>query len=288
MSTQSRGHGTQEGFPRSTLLLAHALAPAADPEPPTVDDVRLQAEAAFAEGVQLAAKKPGDARACFQCAASLFEKLARDGAANPELYRNIGNAWLLARDPDQPQSDELARAIFAYRRGLLLSPQDRQLQDNLAYARQLVVHPPGSAFGQPPVEHRPPWLPRWPGLLFGLMIACYVAGCLAVGRWWMVRRGPWPTLAAVGFALMALFLVGWGLEDWQLRQEAAEPLVVLAQDGVQLLSGNGPRFPARYETRLHPGVEARLRYDRGRWVQIELAGGEVGWVPRSAVLLAAP
>jgi hypothetical protein len=270
------------------LIGMSLLVPAADPEPPTLDDVRIQAEAAFAEGVKLAPKQPGEARQCFQCAAALYEKLLAGGAANPELYRNLGNAWLLSRDPDRPQADEVARAIFAYRRGLLLKPEDRQLHGNLAYARQLVIHPPNSTFGQPPVEHRPPWLPRWPELFFGLAIACYVAGCLAAARWWMRRSGPWPTLAAGGFALMALFLGGWFLEEMQLRQEAQQPLVVTAQDGIQLLSGNGPRYPARYETKLHPGVEARLRYDRGRWLQIELAGGEIGWVHRSAVLIASP
>jgi hypothetical protein len=33
------------------------------------------------------------------------------------------------------------------------------------------------------------------------------------------------------------------------------------------------------------GVEARLLFARGDWLQIELAGGEVGWVPRRLVLV---
>ena len=47
---------------------------------------------------------------------------------------------------------------------------------------------------------------------------------------------------------------------------------------------NGPSY-GRYETPLHAGVEGRRLFVRGDWVQIELAGGEVGWLPREHVLV---
>jgi hypothetical protein len=33
------------------------------------------------------------------------------------------------------------------------------------------------------------------------------------------------------------------------------------------------------------GVEARLLFEREGWAQIELAAGEVGWVPREYLLV---
>jgi hypothetical protein len=65
-------------------------------------------------------------------------------------------------------------------------------------------------------------------------------------------------------------------------------VVVAARDGVRLLRGNGPSYPPRYEARLHPGAEARSLCRRGDWLQVELSGGEVGWLPRSAVLVDEP
>ena len=41
-------------------------------------------------------------------------------------------------------------------------------------------------------------------------------------------------------------------------------------------------------TVLPAGVEARLLFERGAWLQIRLDGGEVGWVPRTAVMLDRP
>jgi hypothetical protein len=259
----------------AVLLTVPGTAPA---------DRAAQAEATFAQGVQLASNNPGEARMCFTCAAAMYEQLCA-ATPSPALYRNLGNAYLLALDPDDAKADNLARAILAYRRGLQLDPADHELRRRLEYARQQVYHAPPGTFGQPPTDHRPPWLPRWPGLLFTLAAAGYALAWLAFVRWRMVRRRLWLNVAGAWAVFMLLFLAGWAAEARQISLERRYPPVVIARDGVQLLVGNGSRYPPRYETPLHRGVEAQLRHDRGRWLQIELGGGQVGWVPRDAVLL---
>jgi hypothetical protein len=266
--------------------LALMLTPAAEPSSP--DDLLSQAEAAFAEGVQQAAARPIDARKCFGRAAALFEKLHQVGAANPTLYRNLGNAHILAREPDGPADKSLAQAILAYRRGLQLDPSDGELHRSLEFARQQVVYPPPGTFGSPETDHRPPWLPRLPGVLLAVAVACYTLGCLALARWFMVRRRNYLTAAGCLAILMALFAAAFALELRQLGQEARYPAVIIARDDVRLLKGNGSLYPPCYETQVNRGVEARLRHDKGRWLQIELSGGQIGWVPRDAVLIDTP
>ncbi len=61
--------------------------------------------------------------------------------------------------------------------------------------------------------------------------------------------------------------------------------MVIAADGVLLRRGDGLAYMPRYDTPVNRGVEARLLFARGDWLQIELAAGEVGWVPRRLVLL---
>jgi uncharacterized protein YgiM (DUF1202 family) len=75
---------------------------------------------------------------------------------------------------------------------------------------------------------------------------------------------------------------------WDSGRAADAPLVVIAEDNVILRKGNGLSYPPRYEQPVNRGVEARLRYERGDWLQIELAGGEVGWVPRAVALVDYP
>jgi hypothetical protein len=72
--------------------------------------------------------------------------------------------------------------------------------------------------------------------------------------------------------------------EWEYREAQAESIVVVLQDGVSLRCGNGLSYAAKFATPVNRGVEARLLYTRGDWLQIELLTGEAGWVPRQAVV----
>ncbi len=238
------------------------------------------AVSAFQEGVRLR-QAADQARPHFRAAAASFDELRRRGVHNPALYRNLGNASLLAGD--------LPRAILSYHRGLRLAPNDLALREGLAEARERVVYPASGSLGRPLSDPRPPWLPQprteW---LLTASALCYTLAWTWATRWLMVRRG---RLLAGG--MVALLLAGL-LSVWLLtltreeRDRDEHPLVVIARDGVRLRRGNGMVFPARYDTPIPRGVEARLRFERGGWVRIELSGGEIGWVPRDAVLVDSP
>jgi hypothetical protein len=88
---------------------------------------------------------------------------------------------------------------------------------------------------------------------------------------------------AFGGALLAagLFLVVLHVQE----QSQEHPLVVIAEDGVRLRKGNNRAFPPRYDTSLPRGVEGRRLFVREGWAQIELAGGEVGWLPCEQILV---
>jgi hypothetical protein len=252
------------------LTLLVVLASAADLE------LIKAAAGAFHAGVEQR-DDPVAARAHFHTSADLWEQARQQGLANPALFRNQGNACLLA--------DDLPGALLAYRRGLWLAPNDSDLQTLLAHARAQVVYPASSgAFAHPPVDHRPPWLPRF-SILWPLRLSClaYALACIAFIRWRMVRRSGFLALSLTAFVVSALLAVIVVLEEARNRANEVTPLVVIAQDGVHLRKGNGESYPIRYETPLNRGVEARLLLERAGWVQVELAGGETGWLPRGQV-----
>jgi hypothetical protein len=258
------------------ILLTAASLPLAGGEPPAAtEDVLRQAAESFAGGVRLR-EEPDQARPLFRRSADLLEQLRRRGVANPALFRDQGNACLLA--------DDLPGAILAYRRGLRLAPNDHALQQLLAAAREQVVYPePPGSFARPP---RPPWLPRLPiGPAVLLACATYTLVWVSLTRWWMLRRGRWLAFGAAALATTALLALAVTFEEVQERDQDARPLVVIAGNGVLLRKGNGEAYPRRHEMTVNRGVEARLLFDRGDWVQIELSGGETGWVPRAQVLI---
>jgi hypothetical protein len=243
-------------------------------------DLFQRAEEAFREGVQ-ARDQPSTARRYFRAAAVDYESLTRQGVHNTDLFYNLGNASLLAGD--------LPRAIWAYRRGLHLSPGDPRLRAHLAFTREQVVYAEASNLGRPSLEQWPPWLPWVPASVrLASAVVLYSLACLVLTRWWMTRHG---RLLGVGIALIlgaVLLSVTLGIESWSMRQERLHPLVVIAEDEVVVRSGNGYSYPARFAHPLNRGVEARLLFSRGDWLKIELNGGQLGWVPRNKVLTDAP
>jgi hypothetical protein len=238
--------------------------------------VLRQAEALFTAAVSCG-DQPANSQPIFVQSAGLYEQLRREGADNPELDHNLGNAYLLGGD--------MPRAILAYRRGLWRSPADRAMQEGLAFARSQVAYSSTSTLGHPPVESRPPWLPRLASAWYlSLALFAYSLGWLAGVRWWVLRHGRLLGIAGVSLAISLLVVIAMIAEERRDHDLFEHPVVVFAEDGVLLRSGNGLRYSPRYETPLNRGVEARLLFVRGDWLQIELAGGEIGWVMREYVV----
>jgi hypothetical protein len=247
-------------------------------DPSIEAELSASARTAFAEGLSLR-DDPVKAKEHFARAVELYEQLHERVYANAELFRSQGNAALLA--------DDVPRAVLAYRRGLRHAPTDAGLQEGLALARAEVARKAEGGLGRPPVEDRPPWLPRV-GFSTATLAGCaavYALGWVMLARSRMMRRAG---LLAAGVGALVLSGVGaglLGLATLYERREQARPLVVVARDELPLRLGNGEAYPSRFAAKLPRGAEAHLLFRRGDWVQIELAGGEVGWVPLAAVLL---
>ena len=177
-------------------------------------------------------------------------------------------------------------AILSYRRGLRLAPTDPHLQAGLIEARSRVVYAATGAFGRPPNDRRPWWLPRLgsEGLLVAVAV-CYAAGCFCATRWLMSRRVVWMVTTAMALSMTAALTARIVLAARSEGELKEQPLAVIAEDGVLLRKGDGMAYPPRYDTPLNKGVEARRLYERGDWSQIELSGGEVGWVRRDWLLV---
>jgi hypothetical protein len=245
----------------------------------TDPEILERAEAAFEQGIK--ARETPEESKFFQSAAEHYEELRRRGVHNSALYRNQGNALLLAGD--------WPGAILAYQRGLRLSPNDRQMRANLAYARDQVVYSSADNFARPAVGLWPPWLPQLSAKSsFWIFVAFYTLTWIGLGRSWTQptdngRSMVWSSLA--GSILFSACLMIQVRED---RVDEEHPLVVIAEDRTYLQKGNNALYPRVYETPLNRGVEARLLQARGSWLQIELTGGQIGWVPRENALLDIP
>jgi hypothetical protein len=116
-------------------------------------------------------------------------------------------------------------------------------------------------------------------------LAIYALAWLAVACWLILRR-TWVAIVAVALFLIALLpATGWGFLDYQIAHQRQNPVAVVAVNGVTFRRGNGPAYPPHPHLPLvNRGMEARLLHERGGWLQVQFPSGDIGWLPRAAVI----
>ncbi len=219
-----------------------------------------------------AATERGERLAGFKRAARLFGSAIDNGAANADLYANLGTASL--------QAERLGEAVLAFRRALLLDPDHSRALHNLAHARSLL----------------PVWVPRpeatgllesfffWQNALshderlalaglFFLVLACTVG--------WAIRSG---SVLAGNVALLpglvwVALVVSLAVDTSPARSASA---VLVAEETVARAADSG-NAPTRFSQPLPGGTEVEILEGRQRWVRIKLSGGGDAWVARSSV-----
>jgi hypothetical protein len=257
-------------------LLAVLLLPCAARAAYHNDPLVVAAEA-FAEGAARrgAAEK---ARPKFARAAELYDAVWNRGARTSELA--------LARARAHRLAGSLPRCIAALRDGLAAVPSARELQTELTDARAAIAYPLEGAVGAQcrardpfTVAARVSFAEAW--VLAG---ALWALACACGARFVMTRAAGWLWTAGAFALALAAFGALW-VHDARARSDD-RPAHVLLADSV-LRTGNASSYPERFDAALPGGAEVRELSRRGGWVQVELPGGAVGWLPLSALVACA-
>jgi hypothetical protein len=254
-----------------TGLVLALLQPIAVPV--SAQDVELSREASRSFGAATREMQPAVSRELYRQAARKYQELMFRGYYGPELARCRGSACLLAGD--------LAEAILAYRQGLRLNPADAKLAACLGEARAQV----DSLAGHWGLTTWSAFRARLVGpaglVFFGVW---YTNTCFCLLCWWQ-SRSRW--VGCLALCQLAIAIPWLGCLIMEASETPGEDVssVIIAQSGVRLRQGNGFAYPEHPTAKLNPGREARLLSQREDWLQIELPGGEIGWVPRASCLL---
>jgi hypothetical protein len=258
-------------FRFALVLLAATPAFAA-----SASDTVATAERAFAEGVE-SRNDAAKARPAFARAAAGYDVLWNQGVRTPELALNRARAHRLA--------GSLPKCVAALHDGLAVARFARPLQVELEDARAAVPFPlDGELAAQcRPEPVRGVSARMSPAEAWFLTGSLWLFACAGVARFAMVRNALWLTFA--GLCVVGLLVLGglWLRDAAQRSRADALPLLVVSDD-VLLRKGNADAFPPRLEPALPKGTECRELARRGGWVQVQLAGGAVGWVPDRAVI----
>jgi hypothetical protein len=235
-----------------------------------------EAESAFAEGVALR-DDSAKARPAFARAAVAYDSLWNQGFHTPELALNRARAHRLAGN--------LPKCIAALHDGLAVARFARPLQVELDAARAAVQFP---LEGDLAAQCRPKPVgtistrmsPADAWFTAGLL---WLLACAGVARFAMTRNAFWIGFAVFWLACLTLLGGLWLQDERRRERDESLPLRVVAEETL-LRKGNSDTYPPRLEPALPKGTEVRELTCRGGWVQVQLPGGAVGWLPEAATI----
>ena len=240
------------------LLVQCPIAFAQDKAEPVVSKNLVDLTGPFIDGIKQ--YRIGE----FKEAAHHFETIAVSGVVNPDLFYNIGNAYLKAQD--------LGQAILWYERAKRLAPSDPDLLFNLAHANSLVKDKIDSSVTLMDI------LFFWQGIVplkwiqaSAIIFSCFFFLFAGVQT---LRQKPVFLGPARGLMfLLILFFLGACLEDYRGR---VENMAVIVQDSAAVRSGIVETSTKLFE--LHAGTKVMVWAKKNGYLKIRLKKGQVGWV----------
>lgn len=203
-------------------------------------------------------------------AATTYGILEQSGQKSAALYFNWGNALF--------KSGQIGRAIAAYRQAQALAPRDPDIRANLEFARK---QRQGPAFTEKMSRQ---WLQKltpneW-ATLAGLSVWIFF-GALALLQWRpALIRGAKPSLTILGAATLTLCV----LAVEALRQSRGEPVAIVTVADAAVRNGWAEESPTAFT--VHDGAELAVRDRKNDWLQVEVDGGQSGWIKKDQVALA--
>jgi tetratricopeptide (TPR) repeat protein len=208
-------------------------------------------------------------------AIAIYESIRASGVEDGVLYYNLGNAYFKA--------GRLGFAVLSYERARRLLPGDEDVRANLAFATGLV----SEGVAPPPLPLAIGWvvdLYQGAGASFlaGVVSLSFLLGgtaltLLLLDRWPALRT---PAVAVVAGSAVVALLAGGSLVA-KVRAESARVEAVVVTENAYVRSGPSESSPRLAE--IHEGLKMRVLGEREGFLQISLANGLTGWVPREQV-----
>jgi len=208
-------------------------------------------------------------RGDYAAAAAAYEQLDRQQVVSVDLYYNLGVTYF--------RQGRLGKAIWAFERALVVSPDDEDARFNLTQTRKLADQRARDKLEG--AEREPPWIrvvtylgPSTQVWLFsGLYLACFallfVRRRLAVDSRVAVTTGA--AVLGVSALLSGLLILG------RLHLDRT-PFAVVLPDRVEAKEGADSSLRTSFA--VHGGLRVRVLERERDWARVRLANGLEGFV----------
>ncbi|PNQ75452.1 ion channel protein [Hanstruepera neustonica] len=213
----------------------------------------------------------------YQEAIEKYEAILDSDVHSAELYFNLGNAHY--------KLNHIAPSIYYYEKALLLSPTDKEIQNNLNFAENMtlddidVVPEVGISKVINKVSN---------GLSFDMW--AYISVILVINFVllfinYLMSKNSQSKRMSFTFSLVCLFLAFAALTSAFNKynlDKSNNPAIVFAQES---RVKNEPNLRSEEAFRLHEGTKVQVLDTVDSWKKIKLSDGKTGWIPSQDIKL---
>ena len=204
----------------------------------------------------------------YEKAIEVYES-AVEHIAHAYLYYNLGNSYF--------KTGKLGKAILNYRKAYFFTPRDKDIANNLAFARNYRIDKIRQV--------RNPLVDLWSNTFHSLsmreaqmlMAIFFLIASILISYYIISRRSLFFHLFLISALLCIFFFVNWQAWATELNQHHA----VVTTPEVNALSGPGEDYKEILV--IHDGSEVKIKEIRGDYALIQLPGGFGGWIPNNTL-----
>ncbi|WP_163444346.1 tetratricopeptide repeat protein [Flavobacterium columnare] len=211
----------------------------------------------------------------YQEAIQSYESILAQGKESAEIYFNLGNCYY--------KLNRVAPAVFNFEKALLLNPNDIEIQNNLAFAKKMVIDDiqevPQVGFSKIIIDltsvfHYDTW--AWVSIVVAFcMLICFIIYYYSYET--ILKRIFFAgILCSLCLVLLSLFA---GFYE-QSRLEKEKPAIVFV-DVVNVKSE--PNEVAANAFVLHAGTKVNIIDHLDNYYKIQIADLKEGWLNKSAI-----
>ena len=213
----------------------------------------------------------------YQKAIDYYSEILDNGEHSAELYFNLGNAHY--------KLNQIAPSIYNYEKALLLSPNDKEIKNNLSYARNMTL----DAIEVMPETGLSKIYKAVTGIMtfdqwsYTAVIFMFLFVLLYIAFYYFKyatkkRIAFISSIASLFISVMAVVFAFVQYNDFTADQQA-----IVFDSEVQIKAEPNKRSEAIFV--LHEGTKVNVLDELNEWKKIKIVDGKTGWVTSESIKL---
>jgi tetratricopeptide (TPR) repeat protein len=206
-----------------------------------------------------------------------YESILDNEKHSAELYFNLANA--------NYKLNNIAPSIYYYEKALQLSPKDKDIQNNLVFAKNMTIDAidiiPEVGFSKLFKNATNTMsYDRWALTSVALMLG-FVILFLIYYFTYATAKKRIAFIGSIASLVLTLIALAFAFHKYNLVQ-IDKPAIVFAQESQVK---NEPNLRSEIAFKLHEGTKVQVLDTVSSWKQIKLTDGKIGWVPNEDIKL---